>query len=303
MRAVDGRSRRWSLARWRDQRGQTFPFVVVVLFCLFIVAGAVINVGQAVNRRIYVQMLADTGAFTGATEMARGMNTLAQLNGRIQKAWSVLTFATSGFTAGVSCAASDLAVEGYWMVHGATRPLMDLVNTGYGLRAGAEARRVTQFNQRELFPGESLQMGEGDGFGFPSMRPSGKVANLREVMDGTEPAYRSLSNARHFARWGCVPPPLPPVRVGRFSLWYEKPRDPQVAFVWVVKAPATRARVFDSFFGPNLIPEMTAVAAARPVGGEIKMAKDRYVAKMVPVRRLKGSVFDMRYLTSRTVRH
>jgi hypothetical protein len=71
----------------------------------------------------------------------------------------------------------------------------------------------------------------------------------------------------------------------------------------VVKAPAAKARVFDSFFGPYLIPEMTAAAAARPVGGEVKKAKQEYVVKMIPVRDLKGSVYDMRNRVSRAVRH
>ena len=59
-------------------------------------------------------MIADTGAFTGATEMARGLNTLAKLNGKIQRAWSIMTFATAGFTVAPSCLASDAAVAGYW---------------------------------------------------------------------------------------------------------------------------------------------------------------------------------------------
>jgi hypothetical protein len=98
---------------------------------------------------------------------------------------------------------------------------------------------------------------------------------------------------------GVVPVP----RRAGFGLWYEKKPNPRIAFVWVVKAPATRARVFDSFFGPNLIPQMTAVAAARPVGGEIKTAREKYVAKMIPVRELKGSVWDWRNRVMRAIRH
>lgn len=290
---------------WRDQRGQTFPFIVSVLFCLFLVVGVVINVGQAVNRRIYLQMLADTGAFTGATEMARGMNTLAQLNGRIQRAWSILTYATAGFTAAPSCAASDAAVIGYRISYNATNSLMNLVNRGYGQRAAAEARRVTQQNAQDLFPGESISMDESDGWGLKSPRPSTVLVNLVPVPANTPtaPEYPALSPAKVFAKWSCLPPPPPPGRASSFGVWFQKLKSPEIAFVWVVKAPQTRARFFDSFFGPYLIPEMTAAAAARPVGGEIKLAKDKYVAKMVPLRTLKGSVFDARYLTTRPVRH
>ena len=303
MRADDRKGRRSGLVLWEDQRGQTFPFVVTVLFCLFLIAGAVINVGQAVNRRIFLQMTADAGAFTGATEMARGLNTLAQLNAKIQRAWSSMTYATAGFTVSPQCAASDLGVAGYGTVLGATTELMNLVNSGYGKRAKSEARRVTEYNQRELFPGETLRMDESDGAGLESPRPKDRVVDLRQVPDGTAPIYASLSTARSAAKWACLAGKTQAVRSGLFGLWFEKKPDPQIAFVWVVKAPRIKARVFDSFFGPDLIPEMTAVAAARPVGGEIKTAKEQYIAKMIPVRNLKGSVYDMRFRVSRTVQH
>ena len=292
------------LSRWRGQRGQTFPFVVVVLFCLFIVAGAVINVGQAVNRRIFLQIAADAGAFTGATEMARGLNTLAQLNGKIQKAWGVMTYSTAGFTVSPSCVASDLGVAGYSTVYGVTTEMMRLVNQGYGKRARAQAERVTKYNQMDLFPGEELDMAESDAdSGLESPRPKDRLVNLTEVMEGTAPVFPSLASAKKRAKWACLAGILPVPRSAGFGLWYEKKPDPRIAFVWVVKAPATRARVFDSFFGPNLIPKMTAVAAARPVGGEIKKAQEKYVAKMIPVRDLKGSVWDWRKRIYRTVHH
>ena len=138
----------------RSERGQTFPFVVVLLFSLFIVAGVVINVGQAVNRRIFLQIAADAGAFTGATEMARGMNTIAQLNGTIQRAWASLTYTTAGFTVSPTCAASVPAVIAYKTVQGVTADLIRLVNLGYGRRARSEAERVTSYNAMDLFPDE-----------------------------------------------------------------------------------------------------------------------------------------------------
>jgi hypothetical protein len=48
--------------------------------------------------------------------------------------------------------------------------------------------------------------------------------------------------------------------------------------------------MFDGFFGPNAIPEMTAVAVAKPVGGSIEKGQSRYVAKMVQV----SNVMQMR---------
>lgn len=286
----------------RDERGQTFPFVVTLLLALFLVVGTVINVGQAVNRRIFLQMLADAGAFTGATEMARGMNTLAKLNGRIQQAWGGLTYATMGFTV-TACLASDTGVAGYGTVVGATSTLIALVNRGYGRRATDEAANITRYNSEDLFPGERLSMGERDGAtGLASPRPTGSVVNLEQVPAGTAAVYPALSPARTFATWTCLSP-SPQMRSAGFPLWYQKRGSNPIAFVWVVKAPAVRARFFDSFFGPSLIPEMTAAAAAKPVGGEIKEAKAEYVAKFVPVRELLGSIWDARRQRARPVLH
>lgn len=285
-----------------EERGQTFPFVVTLLLALFLIVATVINVGQAINRRIFLQMLADAGAFTGATELARGMNTIARLNGRIQQAWSGLTFATMGFTV-TACLASDTGVAGYGTVHGATTTLVDLVNQGYGRRAADEAASITRYNAEDLFPGERLQMGEQDpATGLSSRRPSGRAVDLEEVPAGTAPVYRALSPARTSATWTCFGP-LPQARSAAFRLWYQKQDTNPISFVWVVKAPPSRARFFDSFFGPYLIPEMTAASAARPVGGEIKKADAAYVAKFVPVREMLGSIWDSRLQRPRAILH
>ena len=287
-----------------DERGQTFPFVVVLLFALFIVAGVVINVGQAVNRRIFLQVVADAGAFTGATEMARGMNTIADANGTIQRAWGTLTEATKGFTV-TPCAASDLAVAGYGTVAEASTTIIDLVNAGYGMRAQTEAKRVTDYNVMDLFPGEEqlMQAGESDNdSGLKSPRPGNHLVDLMEVPSGTSPNASALSPARKRAAWTCMAI-LPQPRTAVFPLWFQKRPGQPIAFVWVVKAPARRARVFDTIFGPDAIPAMTAAAAAKPVGGDIKEAKAEYVAKFIPVRGLVGSIWDAVKRINRQVHH
>jgi hypothetical protein len=298
------RSSRLVGPRRDGERGQTFPFVVTLLFALFVLTGVVLNVGQAVNRRVFVQIAADAGAFTGATEMARGMNTIAQLNGTIQKAWGTLTYATVGFTV-TPCPASVLGVAGYSTVRGVTGTIINFANIGYGKRARAQAERVTKYNVMDLFPGEEqqIQMSETDAeYGFSSPRPQGKLVDLKEVEDGTRPQFPALSAARKRANWICLTP-LPVKQSGVFGLWFEKVPGNPIAFVWVVKAPATRARVFDSFFGGRIVPPMTAVAAAKPVGGNIKEAKAKYVAKFIPVRDLRSAVWDALKRKSRPVLH
>ena len=304
MRHGDGHRPRCLVSRVRDERGQTFPFVVTLLLALFIVAGVVINVGQAVNRRIFLQIVADAGAFTGATEMARGMNTIADVNGKIQRAWGTLTFATMGFTV-TPCAASDLAVAGYGTVAGASTTMINLVNQGYGERARAQAKRVTDYNVMDLFPGEEqlMQAGESDAdSGLKSPRPDKHLVDLMEVPPGTPPKAAAMSPARKRAAWTCVSPAAQP-RSAVFPLWFQKPPGKPIAFVWVVKAPARRARVFDAIFGPDAIPAMTAAAAAKPVGGDIKEAKADYVAKFIPVRSLVGSIWDAVKRMNRQVHH
>ena len=301
-RVDEGRStRRASFIR--DERGQTFPFAVTLLFALFIVCAVAIDVGQAVNRRVFLQIVADAGAFTGATEMARGMNTIGDLNLRLQQAWGALTFATVGFTVTV-CQASDLGVSGYRVFYGATNALLQLVNIGYGMRARSEAERVTVYNAMDLFPGERLEMGESDLLsGLVSPRPLGRLVELQEVATGTWPAAPALSGARKAATWVCFTGPYPTPRSANFGLWYEKRPGAPIAFVWIVKAPATRARVFDRFFGGRVIPKMTAVAAAKPVGGNIKKGKAAYVAKLIPVRQFKSFEWDRLARRLRRVLH
>lgn len=288
------------------ERGQTFPFVLTLLLALFIVVGVVINIGQAVNRRIFLQIVADAGAYTGASEMARGMNTIAELNGKVQQAWGTLTFATAGFTVS-ACSASDLGVAGYYSVAAASKTLIDLVNEGYGKRARSEALRVTNYNVMDLFPTEEqrIQMGETDSAsGLKSPRPEGRLVDLMEVPGGTPPMAAAASPARKRAAWACFTPKgtLSP-RSAVFPLWVQKRPGPPIAFVWVVKAPARRARVFDSMFGPQAIPPMTAAAAAKPVGGSIKEGKVEYVAKLIPVGGFKGTVWDAVKRISRKVHH
>lgn len=307
MPAADRATARLPSARtrfFRSERGQTFPFVVVLLFSLFIVAGVVINVGQAVNRRVFLQILADTGAFTGATEMARGMNSIATLNLVIQQAWASMTYSTVGFTVS-ACPASYLGVAGYKTVRGATGEFIRMVNIGYGRRARSEAESVTRFNAEDLFPGETIEMGETDAVnGILQQRPRAHLIDLDEVPSGTWPEVPALSAARTAATWICMAGPIPTEQSATFSLWFQKRRTPSpVAFVWVVKAPAARARVFDSFFGGRIIPKMTAAAVARPVGGEIKKARARYVAKMVPLYQLRSAVWDLKNRLMRTVHH
>lgn len=295
---------RLALRRLRhDERGQTLVFALTTLLALMLVAAAAVNIGQAVTRRMLLQVLADAGAYTGASVMARGMNTIANENRRIQQAWALTADATLGFTL-PPCVASDTAIAAYGVAQSALARLIRALNEGYGARAASEAQRVTRYNAVDLFPGERLTMGESDAdSGLNPQRPADRLTELEEVPDGTDPAVSSLSPGSKLRAWACFGLLVQP-RVQTFDLWFQrKPDAPPTAFLWVVKAPRRQARFFDRFFGPYAVPEMTAAAVAKPVGGEIRRGRAEYVAKLMPLRNVRARVFDAWFRRSRPIHH
>lgn len=291
---------------WRGERGQVFAFVATILFGMFLFAAASINIGQAVTRRMLLQMTADAGAFTGATVMAQGLNTIAQQNLRIQRAWGTMAAATAAFTL-PPCLSSDMGTAYYGVASGRLAYMIRTLNTAYGRRASDQAREITEYNAVDLFPSEKLVMGESHGSsGIRRQRPDGRLVELEQVPTGTTVAPEVSSPAPGFRQrsWSCLSFPATEPRIGAFELWYRAKRSAMpIAFVWTVTAPATRARAFDTFFGPMAIPEMTAAAVARPVGGEIALGKSLYVAKMTPLRNVVARVYDSFFNRSRTVSH
>jgi hypothetical protein len=291
---------------WRGERGQVFAFVATILFGMFLFAAASINIGQAVTRRILLQMTADAGAFTGATVMAQGLNTIAQQNLRIQRAWGAMATATAAFTL-PPCLASDMGTAFYGVASGRLAYMIRRLNTAYGQRASAEARQVTEYNAVDLFPSERLAMGESHGpSGIRRQRPDGRLVDLEQVPHGTmvAPGVASPTPGYRQWTWSCLSIPALEPRTGVFQLWYRAKRSSMpMAFVWTVTAPATSARAFDTFFGPMAIPEMTAAAVARPVGGEIALGRSLYVAKMTPLRNVVARVYDSYFRRQRSVSH
>ena len=61
-------------SQWRSDRGQSTAMIIVMLNVFILFVALVANVGQAVNRRVALQVVADAGAYTGATKMAEGLN-------------------------------------------------------------------------------------------------------------------------------------------------------------------------------------------------------------------------------------
>jgi hypothetical protein len=287
-----------------NDRGQTTPFFLGFLLLMTMFVGLVANLGQAVNRRMALQIVADAGAWTGATNMAVGMNALAEVNGKrremdrvfpgtLQVA-GILTFLHVKFP---PLKFLDLAVL---TLHTGLTAALDALDAGiqlgYAKSPYDEAARVTWYNSQDLFPGEQLRWYEGFRLGV--------LGGRSDVADHTMPFLKSRPTVCVEQPSPFMPLPLPcladeaPVKGSVFycsanldqlcdqyeyTRWWEK-TGPDILFVWVVEAPATRPH-YNPFglFGDDAIPSMQAAAAAKPVGGTLETGDARYRTRFVPL--------------------
>ena len=319
-----GRVVRWDPARWRCARGQTVALVLPMLFTLVLFVAVVANVGQAVNRRIALQLVADAGAYTGGSAMATGMNHLAYWNRQIQRMYVFVSDISFRFN--FSGCISGYAATGLYY---SASSIFQGTNVRFGGLARSEATRVSNYNLADLFPGETgFQFRESDpAVGIPRTRVPGVLVGLTPVPHRARPNRRRHEWARETfydsipaagiwgvpryrggsRSWTCwvegtfFPPVFSTVRFF-VTPWWRLLRLPGLPymFVWEVVAPPTKALMFDDFFGPNAIPEMKAVAVSHPVGGHLEGGLSRYVNRFVPVGRLNGgSIFDPLFGTRR----
>jgi len=307
-----------SRARYRSQRGQSTALVITMLMVFVIFTSMVVNVGQAVNRRIALQMVADAGAFTGGTRMAEALNYISFANGVIQDWWAMTTVAwaaASLIPPPGTCSAFDGINSAYKGIYQIYNIPIQAINYTYANIPYTEAKRVSEYNIRDMFPGEQLnkfEFKEADysmetGFVLPA-RDFLPMMSIEEVPDGTDPetSYPAVwplgggAKSSHtqpcWTTCGILPCVLP--ETWSFPLWYKKSSDSTKYFVWLVKAPKTKGLMFDGFFGPDLIPEMRAIAVSRPVGGSIEKGDARYTVQMMPaskVMTLGGLIRDEHY--------
>jgi hypothetical protein len=302
------------MRRCDSARGQSTAMVIVMLWVLILFVALVANVGQAVNRRVALQVVADAGAYTGATKMAEGMNYIAYANGTIQDYWALATEAWLANTAAFdTCAGFDAINDLYEGLYQAMNIPIQIIDGfgpfGYGGAIGGglvhvEAKGVSDENAGDLFPGETINYREysnpdasamEEGIILPK-RDLFRLVDIEQVPDGTDPntKYPSLPPLGKGSKTsitqpcltvcGLVPCVLP--ESWNFDVWYKKSSTDVKYFVWIAEAPATRVMIFDAFFGPNAMPKMVAAAAARPVGGSIEKGEPRYVAQLVPMKRV-----------------
>ncbi len=283
-----------------------------MLFTLAMFVALVVNVGQLVNRRVALQVIADAGAWSGATVQAVQLNHYAFWSRLVQNAYKNASGVSFGFR--VSECWSGVAATGmfYYAQSGMVRAGLNFANKAYG-----EAERHSLFNIDDLFPGErnnfdfSTMALVNDGMVLAPLRGNIVPMPLRKgdtLYTGDHRWSREtpVQLATEFSvgfmgrlpwavskagsgneNWQCGTL-LPPTSfriymVGPAGYKLQKLVQPYI-FVWkVTERRPTRAFFFDRFFGPNAVPAMTAVAVAKAVGGDVQKGLSRYRAKMVPV--------------------
>ena len=189
-----------------------------------------------------------------------------------------------------TCGAFDGINSAYKGIYQIYNIPIQAINYTYANIPYTEAKRVSEYNIRDLFPGEQLnkfEFKEADysmevGFVLPARDFLPMMIDRRGLgrdrsRNGAIPRFWPLG----WARREVVAHPAvldhvrhlavrPAAETWSFPLWYKKSSDSTKYFVWLVKAPKTKGLMFDGFFGPDLIPEMSAIAVSRPVGGSIE---------------------------------
>lgn len=279
-----------------SERGQSTPFFLCFLVLMTVMVGTMVNVGQAINRRIALQIVADAGAWTGATNMAIGLNGLAEVN-KWRRSWNPI------LTIGLPAAGPfgfETVPKGLWSALTIFANSIDAgIQVGYGKKPYDEAARVTMYNSQDLFPGEQLEWYEGyrpwgnpdavsDEMPFAKSRPT--LCLDQPFLTSTLAALPCLVDLEPIENtvWYTVPGPCPWTlfqcpKTFTYVKWFEKEGGP-ISFVWVVKAPEA-APLFNPFgvFGDDAIPEMVAAAHAKPAGGSIEEGSATYRVRMEPL--------------------
>jgi hypothetical protein len=280
------------LARRRSgEAGYTTIFALSSTLTLFLFFALVANVGQAVNRRVMLQMAADAGAFTGASVQSSGLNMISYYNGLIHELWEWTEILMLYFTIQF-CGVDEVITRAYQVAQSALSVTIGVVNHGSAAWALMEAESVTRENLKQLFP---------DGSAHTPVQSVGRLlSNPRSIWDTGKnvfymrrawiPLFSEFSLVRleedsTFRIWVCyIPKAKFHLKWRTFDRWYTKEDDEEVTrFYWWVTADEVPALVLPELFGT--VPPMTAVALAKPIGGDIAPEGNgpRYVAKLMPV--------------------
>jgi hypothetical protein len=293
--------------RCRDEKGQTTLFVLCSFMVFFMLFALVANVGQAVNRRVMLQMVADAGAFTGASTQATTFNNISYFNDLIDTAWTVTQVLMLGFTFQY-CGVDTAITTAYKAIETALSILIRVSNHAGAAWALMEAEMVTKQNIRDLFPDGSVHT-PLESFGGLLSSPSSVGMGASHIIN-LQKAWPSLFSGFATVRieqesvdkyWVCYSYPVNiEFKNDTFNLPWEKTDDDEVTrFYWWVTADPVDALVLPKKpwmpFGFPQVPAMTAVALAKPVGGDVAPGGrgDKYVAKLIPLATIDAIFIDL----------
>jgi Putative Flp pilus-assembly TadE/G-like len=291
--------------RCRSERGQTTLFVLCSFMVFFMLFALVANVGQAVNRRVMLQMVADAGAFTGASAQATMLNTISEFNDIIDTAWDVATAIMLYWTFQI-CGVDTAVQIAYKTIEMVMSIMIRVSNHGGAAWALMEAEMVTRQNIRDLFPDGSVHtpiQSFGSLLSSPSAAGMGAshIYNLNQAWPTLFSGFQlvALKQETVTKNWICYTPPFSiSSKTDTFNMPWEKSEPDEVTrFYWWVTADPVDALVLPKKpwmpFGFPQVPAMTAVALAKPIGGEIAPGdNDNYVARLIPLSTIEARFAD-----------
>jgi Putative Flp pilus-assembly TadE/G-like len=299
--------RRGFSGRCDDESGQTTLFVLCSFFVFFMFFALVANVGQAVNRRVMLQMVADAGAFTGASAQASALNTISEFNQIISTAWDITQALMLYFTFQF-CGVDDAITGIYKAIEGVMSVMIQVTNHGGAVWSIMEAEMVTRQNIADLFPDGSVHS-PLESFGGLLSSPSSLATGVSHIVN-MKKAWPALFSEIALVRieqesvtkyWICYEPPFEvEPKEGTFNLpWKKKESDEVTRFYWWVTADPVDALVLPKKswmpFGFPQVPRMTAAALAKPVDGDVEPDKrgSKYVAKMIPLSIINAKFLEL----------
>lgn len=294
--------------RIADEAGQTTLFVLCSFLTFFMLFALVANVGQAVNRRVMLQMVADAGAFSGASAQATALNTISEFNQIIDTSWDVTQALMLYFTFQF-CGVDTAITTAYKIIEGVMSVMIRVTNHGGAVWSIMEAEMVTRANIQSLFPGDGTIHTPLESFGGLLDNPGSLGSGISHGYNLRQ-AWPSLFSGLALVRleqdtvtknWICYTPPFSlSSRTDNFNLPWEKTDDDEVTrFYWWVTADPVDALVFPRRpwlpFGFPQVPAMTAVALAKPTGGDVEPDKEgaEYVARMIPLSIIDAQFFGL----------
>lgn len=291
----------------RDEKGQTTLFVLSSFMVFFMLFALVANVGQAVNRRVMLQMVADAGAFSGASAQATALNTISEFNQIIDTSWDVTQALMLYFTFQF-CGVDDAIGAVYRIIETVMSIMIRISNHGGAVWALMEAEMVTRQNIRELFPDGSVHTPLES---VPSLLSSPSSAGMgASHIINLQKAWPSLFSGFATVRlqqesvtknWICYTPPFSvSSKSGTFNMPWKKTKSDEVTrFYWWVTADPVDALVLPRKswmpFGFPQVPAMTAVALAKPIDGDVAPDKRgaKYVARLIPLKTINATFINL----------